>query len=334
MSGQDDIVIGSPSANRNHHQIESLIGFFINTLALRIDLSGDPTVRQLLERVRETALDAQNHQDLPFEQVVDIVQPPRSLSHSPLFQVMLVLQNNERSKWQLPGLEVVEIGSSYKLAKFDLSLGLYESDNGILGSLSYSTALFDRATMERHVGYLCSMLQAMVVDVDRPIMSVDLLSQTERDLVLREWNETQQDYPADLCIHHPFEQQVERTPQATALVFNGQSLTYAELNERANRLAHYLIELGVQPDSLVAICVERSFAMIVGVLGILKAGGAYVPLDPSYASKRLRDILADASPNIVVADASGKMALGEDASTSMTVVDPNELLYLDQGSKR
>ena len=325
ISGQDDIVIGSPTANRNHHQIEPLIGFFINTLALRIDVSGEPTVRQLLDRVRKTSLDAQNHQDLPFEQVVDIVQPPRSLSHSPLFQVMFVLQNNDTSELYLPGLEVADANASYGIAKFDLTLGLYESDDAIMGVMSYSTALFDRATMERHIGYLYSMLQAMVEDVDRPVMSVDLLSKTERDLVLGQWNETQQDYPDHLCIHHLFEQQVERTPQAIALVFNGESLTYAELNSRANKLAHHLIELGVQPESLVAICVERSFAMIVALLAVLKAGGAYVPLDSSYASERLLDILTDASPGILIADDYGKEALGEDIVSSVAVVDPNTM---------
>jgi len=261
------------------------------------------------------------------------VQPPRSLGHSPLFQVLLMIQNNETSEWQLPGLEVSGVGSSYDIAKFDLTLALYESDRGIAGSMSYSTALFDRDTMERHVGYLESMLQAMVVGVDRLVMTVGLLSQAERDLVLGEWNDTQEDYPADLCIHHLFEQQVERTPQATALVFNGQSMTYTELNERANRLAHHLIESGAQPDSLVAICVERSFALIIGVLAILKAGGAYVPLDPAYASDRLRDILADASPNIVVADSTGRMAFGE-AVLSMVVVDPNDTQSADQRTER
>ncbi|KAF9344347.1 hypothetical protein BGX34_005767, partial [Mortierella sp. NVP85] len=329
LSGQDDIIIGSPTANRNHHQIESLIGFFVNTLALRINLSGDPTVRQLLERVRQLSLDAQNHQDLPFEQVVDIVQPPRSLSHSPLFQVLFVLQNNETSPWQLPGLETVDANSSYDIAKFDLTLELYESDDEVLGGMSYSTALFDRLTMERHVGYLCSMLQAMVENADRPVMSVDLLSQTERDLVLGEWNDTQQDYPDHLCIHQLFEQQVGCTPEATALVFNGESMTYSELNERANRLAHHLIYLGVQPDSLVAICAERSFAMIVGVLAVLKAGGAYVPLDPTYPKERLAYILIDASPAIALADTVGRIALSEASQHSQrhkdlpSMIDPN-----------
>jgi non-ribosomal peptide synthetase component F len=246
---------------------------------------------------------------------------------------MFVWQNNEISEWQLPGLEVAHANSGYDIAKFDLNLTLYESDNEITGTLSYSTALFDCATMERHVGYLYSMLHVMVESVDQPVTSVDILSQTERDLIFGKWNETQRDYPADLCIHQLFEQQVERNPHATALVFNGHSMTYTELNERANRLAHHLIKLGVQPDNLVAICVERSFAMVIGVFAILKAGGAYVPLDPVYASNRLKDVLVDASPRIVVADAVGRITLGE-AVSSMTVVDPNELQGTDQQSER
>ncbi|KAF9928118.1 hypothetical protein BGZ65_006405, partial [Modicella reniformis] len=334
LSGQDDIIIGSPTANRNHPQIESLIGFFINTLALRIDLSGDPTVRQILERVRNSTLDAQTHQDLPFEQVVDIVQPTRSLSHSPLFQVMFVWQNNETSEWQLPAIESIDVETSYNISKFDLTLELGESDDEIAGSLEYSTALFDRQTMERHIGYLCTVLQAMTVDQEQVISNVDVLGPIERELLLQTWNSTQQDYPIDQCIHHLFEQQVERTPQATALVFMDQSLSYSELNARANRLAHHLIGMGVQPDMRVAICVERSFAMIIGVLAILKAGGAYVPLDPAYASERLRDILTDASPSIVVADESGRKLLGGGAPSYMEIVDPNTLLSADHEPTR
>ncbi|KAG0001634.1 hypothetical protein BGZ65_003322, partial [Modicella reniformis] len=334
LSGQDDIIIGSPTANRNNPQIESLIGFFVNTLALRVDLSGDPTVRQLLDRVRSTTLDAQAHQDLPFEQVVDIVQPPRSMSHSPLFQVMFVWQNNEESEWHLPMIETLEVDPTYEVTKFDLTLQLYESDEGISGSLGYSTALFDQSTMERHVGYLCAMLEAITTDVDRVITAVEIIAPAERDLLLRTWNETKQDYPSHLCIHQLFEPQVERTPHATALVFMGQSMTYAELNTRANKLAHHLIELGVRPDSRVAICVERSFAMIVGVIAILKAGGAYIPLDPAYASERLRDILADAATAIIVADKTGRGVLQDETLGSLTVVDPNSVLDVCNGSER
>ncbi|KAF9974216.1 hypothetical protein BGZ65_008852, partial [Modicella reniformis] len=311
LSGQDDIIIGTPTANRNHQQIESLIGFFVNTLAVRIDLSGNPTVCQLLERVRNTTLAAQAHQDLPFEQVVDIVQPPRSLSHSPLFQVMFVWQNNEVPEWSLPAIEAVEVDSVYEISKFDFTLQLYETNNEIVGALEYSTALFDRSTVERYIGYLLVMLQAMAIDIDRVLSSVDLLAPAEHELLVRTWNETQQDYPAQMCIHNLFEHQVERTPQATALVFMDQSMTYAELNVRSNRLAHHLIELGVQPDMRVAICVERSFAMIIGVLAILKAGGAYLPLDPSYPKERLVSILDDAEPIIMLADTVGRATLGE-----------------------
>ncbi|KAF9343717.1 hypothetical protein BGX34_006445, partial [Mortierella sp. NVP85] len=228
-------------------------------------------------------------------------------------------------------LELEYTESSYDIAKFDLTLGLHESDSEIVGELMYSTALFDRSTMKRHAGYLCSMLQAVAVDVDRPAMCVDLLSQSERNLVLREWNSTQQDYPDHLCIHHLFEQQVECTPDATALVFNGQSLTYSELNDRANRLAHHLVGLGVQPDSVVAICIERSFAMIVGVLAILKAGGAYVPLDSNNPKDRLVSILEDSLPTVILADTTGRSILRETGVLSPNpevacpiMVDPND----------
>ncbi|KAF9944546.1 hypothetical protein BGZ65_011892, partial [Modicella reniformis] len=180
--------------------------------------------------------------------------------------------------------------------------------------------------MERHIGYLRTMLQAMAVNQEQTISNVDLLSPEERDLLLRTWNETEQEYPMHSCIHNLFEQQVDRTPQATALVFMDQSLSYSELNTRANNLAHHLIGLGVQPDMLVAICVERSFAMIIGVLAILKAGGAYVPLDPAYASERLRDILTDAAPSIVVADEFGQKVLREKMLSCGVVVDPNSAL--------
>ncbi|WP_255779125.1 amino acid adenylation domain-containing protein [Mycetohabitans sp. B8] len=319
------MVIGTPSANRGHTAIEPLIGFFVNTLALRVDLSGEPSAAQLLERVRRTTLDAQTHQDLPFEQVVEIVQPSRRLAHTPLFQVMFAWQNNETEAWQLPELEVTPADLAYDVVKFDLELNLYEADEEIVGTLSYATALFERATIERHVEYLQTMLQAMVADAQQPVARVELLTPAERTLLLQTWNATQQDYPAHQCIHQLFEAQAERTPEATALVYEDQTLSYAQLNARANRLAHRLIELGVQPDARVAICVERSPAMVVGLLAILKAGGAYVPLDPAYPSERLAHILADAAPDIVLADAVGQAALGEAALVKCTVLDPNAL---------
>ncbi|KAG0092958.1 hypothetical protein BGZ92_008022, partial [Podila epicladia] len=323
LSGQDDIVIGTPSANRNHPEIEPLIGFFVNTLALRLDLSGEPNTVELFERLRRGTLAAQAHQDLPFEQVVEIVQPPRKLDHTPLFQVMFAWQNNEGSKWHLPGLEVTPVDSNYDAVKFDLELDLQEVGDEIIGELGYAKALFDRQTIERQVGYLHAILRAMVSDAQQSLAQVDILAPAERKLLLETWNATQREYSTHECVHQLFEAQVERTPEATAIVYENQEFSYAELNARANRLAHRLIELGVGPERRVAICMERSPAWIVGLLAILKAGGAYVPLDPAYASERLTQILADAVPTILLTDATGRSVLGEAALALRTVLDPN-----------
>ncbi|MCG1040810.1 MULTISPECIES: non-ribosomal peptide synthetase [Burkholderiaceae] len=321
LSGQDDLVIGTPSANRNHYQIEPLIGFFVNTLALRMDLSGKPNVTQLLERVRRTTLDAQAHQDLPFEQVVEIVQPPRRLEHTPLFQVMFAWQNSETAAWNLPGLAVQSMELDYDVVKFDLELGLYEAGEEIVGSLSYATALFDRATIERHVGYLQAMLQAIVAGGQQPVAHVELLAPAERTLLLETWNATQQDYPAHQYIHQLFEAQVVRTPEATALVYEDQMLSYTELNAQANRLAHHLIELGVAPDARVAICVERSPALMVGLLAILKAGGAYVPLDPAYPPERLAYMVMDSAPAVLLSVGTPPAAVTQSLGAGVTVLD-------------
>ncbi|WP_387468391.1 condensation domain-containing protein, partial [Photorhabdus sp. RM323S] len=327
LSGQDDVVIGTPSAGRSRQEVESLIGFFVNTLALRVDLSGELTVTELLARVRQTALAAQEHQDLPFEQVVEIVQPPRQLAHTPLFQVMFAWQNNENTAWQLPGLAVspVDQVSEIDIVKFDLELNLSEQEGRIVGALSYATALFDQSTIERQVGYLHVVLQEMVAHAQQRIGEIDILAPSERRLLLETWNATETPYPDALCIHQLFEQQVEKTPNATALVYEEQTLSYAELNARANRLAHQLIALGVEPDQRVAICVARSPAMVVAVLAVLKAGGAYVPLDPVYTGERLTHILTDAAPAILLADNTGRDALDEKTLAALTVLDPNTL---------
>ncbi|KAF9559481.1 hypothetical protein EC968_006605, partial [Mortierella alpina] len=321
LSGQDDIVIGTPNANRSHPDVEPLIGFFINTVALRIDLSGTPTTRELLERVKRGTIAAYAHQDLPFEQVVEIVQPPRKMDHTPIFQVMLAWENNESGQWDLPGLEVTNQELDYDTAKYDLTLALCETAGGIFGSLQYASSLFDRTSIERHVGYLEAIMRTMTSDVDQPIAFIDMLSSDERNLLLVKWNNTVGNYPDNLCLHQLFELQVERTPDATAVVHEDQSLTYRELNARANQLAHYLIQMGVQPDTLVALCVKRSLAMVIGILAVLKAGGAYVPLDPIYASQRLRDIVQDAAPLCLISDSIGKAALGDfDALLQMKIV--------------
>ncbi len=325
LSGQVDLVIGTLSANRRQCESEPPIGFFANTLALRIDLSGEPDTTQLLKRVRHSVLAAQAHQDSPFEQVVETMQRSRRLDYTSLFQVMFVWQNNEMGEWRLPNLEEVSTEPRYDTVKFDLELNLSEKGDEIVGDLLYATVLFDRQTIERHVGYLHAMLRAMAADARQPIATIDILAPAERECLLETWNATESPYQTHLCIHQLFEAQVEHKPEATALVFEEQALNYAELNARANRLAHQLIELGVQPDTRVAICVERSPLMVVGLLAILKAGGAYVPLDPAYPSERLAYILADATPAILLADAVGRAALGEEALASLTVLDPNRL---------
>ncbi|PPB79840.1 condensation domain-containing protein, partial [Mycetohabitans endofungorum] len=286
LSGQQDLVIGTPSANRGHAAIEPLIGFFVNTLALRVNLESEPTTTQLLERVRRTTLDAQAHQDLPFEQVVEIVQPPRRLNHTPLFQVMFAWQSNETGQWRLPGLDVTPGELDYDMVRFDLEMHLYEAGEEIIGSLHYASALFDPATIERHVGYLTTMLQAMVACPQQPVATLQMLGADERQLLLQRWNATQREYPAHRCVHQLFEDQVARSPQAIALVHEEQTLSYAQLNARANRLAHRLIDLGIRPGQSVATLLERSIDLVVAQLAILKAGAAYVPIDPRAPTER------------------------------------------------
>ncbi|MBH5403192.1 amino acid adenylation domain-containing protein, partial [Bradyrhizobium sp. CNPSo 4010] len=321
LSGQDDLVIGVPSANRGRREIEELIGFFVNTLALRLDLSGEPSVSELLERTRRTVLAAQEYQDLPFEQVVEIVQPPRALDHTPLFQVMLAWQNNAAGTFDLPGLRVEAAADGFDQVKFDLELNLGEHGEVIAGTFGYATALFDRTTIERQRGYLLTLLRAMVADAQQEVGRIELLSSAERAYLLEELNRTASAYPLDVCIHELFEAQVRRAPDAVAVVYQDQRVSYGELNAHANQLAHHLIGLGVRPDQPVAICVARSVAMVVGLLAILKAGGAYLPLDPAYPPARLRQVLDDAAPRVLLADAAGRSALGADALADVSVVD-------------
>ncbi|MHC2320244.1 amino acid adenylation domain-containing protein [Bradyrhizobium diazoefficiens] len=321
LSGQDDLVIGVPSANRGHREIEELIGFFVNTLALRLDLSGKPRVSELLERTRRTVLAAQEHQDLPFEQVVEIVQPPRALDHTPLFQVMLAWENNAVGPLDLPGLSVEAAGEEIDQAKFDLELSLGEHGEEIAGTLGYATALFDQATIERQRGYLLALLRAMAADAQQEVHRIELLSTAERTYLLEELNRTAAPYPAERCIHELFEVQVHKAPDAVAVVCEDERLSYAELNARANRLAHHLIALGVRPDQPVAICVERSPMMVVGLLAILKAGGSYMPLDPAYPSARLHQVLDDAAPPLLLADVAGRAAFGADVPAKVSVVE-------------
>ena len=323
LSGQEEVVIGTVTANRTRPEIEALIGFFVNTLALRVEVSGN--VADLMRRVKARALEAQEHQELPFEQVVEIVKPPRSLAHTPIFQVMLAWQAKDEGAPDFAGLNLAFAPVFYAVAKFDLALDLRESGDRIVGGFRYPTALFDRGTIERHAGYLRQALVAMAADSQQAVAGIDLLSPEERILLLETWNATEAAYPEHLCIHQLFEEQARKTPQAKAVVRGDASLTYVELNQRANRLAHHLITLGVMPDDRVAICAERSLGLVVGLMAILKAGGAYVPLDPAYPSQRLVQILADAAPRIVLSDSTGRETLGPKALESLILIDLNEL---------
>jgi len=297
LAGQDDIVIGSPVANRGRAELEPLVGCFVNTLALRLDLSGAPDAGGLLARVRETVLQAQQHQDVPFEQVVEALKPERTLAHSPVFQLMFAWQNLPASALQLPGLALESLPEQGDRAtQFDLSLTLQESGEGIAGTLEYASALFDRSTVERHLAYLRSLLQGLVRDETQPVDAIELMDAAQRRQVLVDWNDTGRAWPQHLCIHELFEQQVRAAPDAIALEHEGLAIGYAELNRRANRLAHYLRDLGVGPDERVALQLRRTPALLVAILATLKAGGAYVPLDPACPPERLAAMLADSTP--------------------------------------
>ena len=299
-SGQEDVVVGSPIANRNRAEMEGLIGFFVNTLVLRTDLSDTPTFRELLQRVRKTALEAYEHQDLPFEKLVEELQPERSLSHSPLFQVMFVLQNAPSTALTFEGLSASPVRIGAETAKFDLTLSMSETVEGLRGSLQYSTDLFDGATIARMSGHLQTLLEGIAANPDQRISQLPILTQAEEHQLLVEWNDTQRSYPSDKCIHELFEMQVEKTPDAVAVTFEDQQLTYRELNIKANQLAHHLRKLGVGPEVLVGVCMERSLEMVVALLGILKSGSAYLPLDPAYPEERLRFMLEDSRVEVLL----------------------------------
>lgn len=309
LAGQDEVVIGSPVANRRHPATEGLIGCFVNSLALRVDLSGQPSLAELIARVRQTTLAAQDHQDLPFEQVVDIIQPPRRLNHTPLFQVMFSWQNNQRGEPNLCGLEVEHAGLDYAVTKFDLELFLGERHGEIVGGLNYATALFDEKTIQRHVAYLVNTLQAMAEDDSWLVGKLDFLPPAERSYLLHEWNDTAIPYARETCIHHLFEAQVQKTPDALAVVCGDNQLSYAQLNAQANQIARHLRSRGLRQGALAGVCLSRGPMMVVSLLAVLKAGGAYVPIDPHYPAHRIDQMLSDAAPDIVICDASGRDAV-------------------------
>ncbi len=301
-SSQENFAVGSPIANRSRPELEGLIGFFANTLVLRADLSGNPTFRELVHRTREVCLGAYAYQDVPFEKLVEELRPERDASHSPLFQVMFVLQNAPRPVVELPGLTLTPLEVETGTTRFDLTLTVTETRQGLKGSLEYNTDLYDGVTIERMGEHFQVLLESVVADAEQRISDLPLLREDERRLVLEEWAHGPREAVPRVCLHELFESQVERTPEAVAVVFEDKAVTYRELNHRANQLAQYLLQLGVGPDVLVGICVERSVEMVVGLLGILKAGGAYVPLDPAYPKERLAFMLADSNASVLLTE--------------------------------
>ncbi|MBD1869937.1 amino acid adenylation domain-containing protein [Cyanobacteria bacterium FACHB-471] len=341
-TGQEDIAIGSPIANRHRSELEGLIGFFVNSLVLRSDLSGRPTFRELLERVRTVALEAYEHQDLPFEKLVEELDPDRDLSRNPLFQIAFALQNAPMQPLELPELKLEPAPLESSSTRFDLEVHLWEpahglrsvwqSQEGLSGFIVYSTDLFERDRIERLVGHFQTLLEGIVANPDVRLSDLPLLTPTERQQIVVEWNRSplvplergetgSREFSLlkeiggsevlfskgslggsiqESCFHHLFEAQVKSTPEAIALISEQESLTYAELNQKADQLAQTLKNLGVKPDSLVGLCVDRSADMVIGILGILKAGGAYVPLDPNYPSDRLHFMLTDTQVSIVL----------------------------------
>ncbi|WP_310488909.1 amino acid adenylation domain-containing protein, partial [Chamaesiphon sp. VAR_69_metabat_338] len=334
---QEDIAIGSPIANRNRSELEGLIGFFVNSLVLRTDCSGQPTFRELLQRVRAVTLGAYAHQDLPFEKLVEELHPERDLSYHPLFQVAFSFQNTPISALELLGLTVSLLdldakATSQRLevvasdaksafadwdlecldssgycstttAKLDLEFHLWQDAESVKGQMVYSTDLFDDATITRMLGHFQTLLASVVANPEQRVSDVAVLSAIERRQLLIDWNDTKKEYSKE-CFHQLFEMQVRETPDAIALVFNQQQLTYCELNIRANQLAHHLQKLGIVPDRLVGICIDRSPATIVAILATLKAGGAYLPLDPSLPQERLSFMLADAQVSALITSCS------------------------------
>jgi amino acid adenylation domain-containing protein len=300
-AGQRDILVGTPIAGRTHTELENLIGFFVNTLVLRVRFQSQPTFLDVLRQVRDTCLEAYAHQDLPFEKLVEVLKPVRDPSRHPFFQVMFQLHHAKLTgTLTLPHVQVKSLSGTSQTAKFDLSLSLVLNEERLQGSFTFNSDLFTSSTISRLALHYQTLLEGLVTDPGRDVFQRPLLTEAERHQILSEWNETTEDYPRTKCLHELFEEQVTRTPEAMAVVFEEQQLTYRELNERANQLAHFLRGRGVGPDVRVGICLDRGLELIISLLGILKAGGAYVPLDPTYPEERLHYIVNDAAPQCIL----------------------------------
>ncbi|MEO7330922.1 MAG: amino acid adenylation domain-containing protein, partial [Minicystis sp.] len=318
-TGQEDLVIGTPIAGRTRPETEPLIGLFVNTLALRTRLTPESTFREVLLRVKEASLFAYAHQDVPFERLVEELRPKRDLSRSPLFQVSFILQNTPYPPLDLGGLRLAPTQSETGASKFDLTLELTETHDSLAGALTYSSDLFDSPTIERLAQHYLTLLEAAIAAPRARVGELSILPDSERQTLLQTWNDTASPFPDQATLTSLFEAQVDRTPDALALVAGGERLSYRQLDERANRLAHHLRALGVVPDGPVGLCLDRHAGLIVGMLGILKAGGAYLPLDPSHPAARLGQLLEDAGARLVLCEAGLLQGL---STTRLLLDDP------------
>lgn len=332
-TGQEEIVVGAPIANRTRAEIEPLIGFFVNSLVLRTDLGGDPPFLEVLARVREVTLGAYAHQDLPFEKLVEKLQPERDMSRNPLCQVTFQLQNASVAGAEAPSGDepalVVKRGTSI----FDIAFSLWQTKKGLVGGLEYCTDLFDAGSIEQMAEQFRNLCQRLVEQPATPISQIQFLDETERRALLYDWNQTQQDFPAGVCLHHFFERQAERRPEAIALALGSETLSYGELENRANQVAHYLRKRSLVADSVVGVCVERSFEMAVALLGVLKAGGAYLPIDPAMPVQRIGWILRDAGARVVLTQQRFLDKLKE-AGVAAVALDADRQLWDSQPTAR
>jgi amino acid adenylation domain-containing protein len=324
-TGQEDVVVGTSMAGRTREELEGLVGFFVNTLVLRTDLSGDPTFTELLGRVREVTLGAYEHQDLPFERLVEELQPERDLRRQPLFQVMAVGQNTPSGSLEMPGLTLSLLPGGWVTAKFDLTLQIIETGRGLLLSLEYSADLFDEQSIGRMLGHYLRLLECAAADPRRRLSDLELLTADEREQIVRRWNDSREAW-AEASLLDLFAAQVERTPDAPAVEFEGQHLSYRELCARADGVARRLRESGVGADSRVGVCVERGLETAVAVLGVLKAGGAYVPLDPAYPVERLAFMLEDARCAVLLTDRRRPAGLPETNARVLTLDEDSHQL--------
>ena len=328
-SGQDDIIVGTPIAGRNRVETEGLIGFFVNTVLLRGDLSGNPSFRQLLQQIRVKALGAFAHQDIPFEKLVEELRPTRDMSRPALCQVMLVFQNTLAPVYRLPGVTATPEPVNTGTAKFDLGIELWQTDRGLSGALQYCTALFNEARMRRMVGHFETLLDGIGANPDARVGDLPLLTPAERQCVLVDWTATAREYPPNACVHELFEAQVRRTPAAVAAVFGAETMTYRQLNQQADQLAAWLREQGVGPEQLVGLNIDRSLEMLIAVLGVGKAGGAYLPLDPMFPAERLAFMTEDAKPCVILTREKVRAALAGAVRPPVTAgTTPDNLAYV------